>query len=78
MERPSGSRAGVFGKKDVGKLEREFLYWELAVTQTDIIAHYDAISGIHHRKGPSMPRFWPSLHSSLSTTTSTAPSILCV
>ncbi|KAJ4471030.1 hypothetical protein C8J55DRAFT_521657 [Lentinula edodes] len=37
---------GVFGKRDVGRIEREFLdvlNWELSVSEEDILAHYDGI-----------------------------------
>ncbi|KAF8646943.1 hypothetical protein AX16_007035 [Volvariella volvacea WC 439] len=40
---------GVFGKRDVGRIEREFLDvldFELAVTEDDLLSHHDAISAI--------------------------------
>ncbi|KAG9226482.1 hypothetical protein CCMSSC00406_0005851 [Pleurotus cornucopiae] len=40
---------GVFGKRDVGRIEREFLDvldFELAITEDDILAHYDDIAAI--------------------------------
>ncbi|KAL0946401.1 hypothetical protein HGRIS_012627 [Hohenbuehelia grisea] len=38
---------GVFGKRDVGRIEREFLDvldFELGITEDDILVHYDGIS----------------------------------
>ncbi|KAJ4475554.1 hypothetical protein J3R30DRAFT_3294102 [Lentinula aciculospora] len=38
---------GVFGKRDVGRIEREFLdvlNWELSVSEENILAHYAGIS----------------------------------
>ena len=38
---------GVFGRRDVGRIEREFLDvidWELSVTEADILEHFDHIS----------------------------------
>ncbi|KAJ7453545.1 hypothetical protein B0H11DRAFT_2200889, partial [Mycena galericulata] len=46
---------GVFGKRDVGRIEREFLDvldWELAVSEADLLAHHEGIavaSGAAHR-----------------------------
>ncbi|KAF7313165.1 Cyclin N-terminal domain-containing protein [Mycena kentingensis (nom. inval.)] len=37
---------GVFGKRDVGRIEREFLEvldWELAIREADVLAHHQAI-----------------------------------
>jgi hypothetical protein len=37
----------VFGRRDVGRIEREFLDvldWELSLTEDDILKHYDQIS----------------------------------
>ncbi|KIK71204.1 hypothetical protein GYMLUDRAFT_33344 [Collybiopsis luxurians FD-317 M1] len=38
---------GLFGKTDVGRIEREFLEvldWELKLTEEDLLAHYDSLS----------------------------------
>ncbi|KAK7038319.1 hypothetical protein R3P38DRAFT_543096 [Favolaschia claudopus] len=40
--------SGVFGKKDVGRIEREFLEvlaWELSVRQADLMAHHQGLIG---------------------------------
>ena len=47
---------GVFGKRDVNRIEREFLEvlnWQLSVDQKDILAHYSNI--IHLYYNPSKP-----------------------
>lgn len=49
---------GVFGKRDVGRIEREFLDvigFDLSVTEDDILNHHDALSAValashHHRR----------------------------
>ena len=46
--------SGVFGRRDVGRIEREFLDvidWELSVTEAAILKHYDHVSTF-----PSKPR----------------------
>ncbi|KAJ7154158.1 hypothetical protein C8R46DRAFT_961138 [Mycena filopes] len=38
--------SGVFGKRDVGRIEREFLDvldWELGVSESDILAHHEGL-----------------------------------
>jgi hypothetical protein len=40
---------GVFGKRDVGRIEREFLdvlNFELSVTEDDILSHHDSLSAL--------------------------------
>jgi len=40
---------GVFGKRDIGRIEREFLDvldFELSITENDIMAHHDAIMSL--------------------------------
>jgi hypothetical protein len=40
---------GVFGKRDVGRIEREFLDvldFELSITEDDLMAHHDAIMSV--------------------------------
>ncbi|KAF8884798.1 hypothetical protein BD779DRAFT_1535472 [Infundibulicybe gibba] len=50
---------GVFGKRDVGRIEREFLDvldFELAVAEDDLLSHHDGLSAVvapHHRPAPS-------------------------
>ncbi|KAK7018940.1 hypothetical protein R3P38DRAFT_3274034 [Favolaschia claudopus] len=39
---------GVFGKRDIGRIEREFLAvldWELGVREEDVMAHHEALVG---------------------------------
>ena len=41
---------GVFGKRDIGRVEREFLDvldWELSVTEEDILEHYDSVMTLY-------------------------------
>jgi hypothetical protein len=41
---------GVFGKRDVGRIEREFidvLNWDLSFTEADILDHHDAIMALY-------------------------------
>ncbi|KAJ3788263.1 hypothetical protein GGU10DRAFT_307365 [Lentinula aff. detonsa] len=47
---------GVFGKRDVGRIEREFLdvlNWELSISEENLLAHYD---GIYTAISPSPTR----------------------
>ncbi|KAG6329249.1 hypothetical protein ID866_9839, partial [Astraeus odoratus] len=56
---------GVFGKRDVGRIEREFLAvleFDLSVSEDDILSHHDALSAVtlpahhyrrHHRSSRS-------------------------
>ncbi|KAF7291384.1 Cyclin N-terminal domain-containing protein [Mycena indigotica] len=40
---------GVFGKRDVGRIEREFLgvlNWELAIKEADLLAHHAALTAV--------------------------------
>jgi hypothetical protein len=54
---------GVFGKRDIGRIEREFLDvldFELSITEDDIMTHYDAIMSLlaptrHSHFGPAVP-----------------------
>ncbi|KAI0748715.1 hypothetical protein C8Q80DRAFT_1103380 [Daedaleopsis nitida] len=47
---------GVFGKRDIGRIEREFLDvldFELSISESDILAHHDAILALsrpHHAR----------------------------
>jgi hypothetical protein len=49
----------VFGRRDVGRIEREFLDvldWELSLTEDDILKHYDQISSFASKqKATSAP-----------------------
>jgi hypothetical protein len=54
---------GVFGKRDIGRIEREFLDvldWELCITESDILEHYDSIMALYH----AIPRRRTFVHSS--------------
>jgi len=58
---------GIFGKRDIGRVEREFLDvldWNLSISEADILDHHDSIMSLYGRsRGPSRPR--RPLHSSL-------------
>ncbi|KAL1707179.1 hypothetical protein EV121DRAFT_256260 [Schizophyllum commune] len=44
---------GVFGKRDVGRIEREFLEvlnFELAISEADIMAHHEAIMSLNSHR----------------------------
>ncbi|KAH7889488.1 hypothetical protein F5I97DRAFT_1964746 [Phlebopus sp. FC_14] len=54
---------GVFGKRDVGRIEREFLDvldFELSITEDDILSHHDALSAValpsHNHRRHAHPR----------------------
>jgi len=41
---------GVFGKRDVGRIEREFLQvlnWDLSISEDDILSHHHSIYSLH-------------------------------
>ncbi|KAI9069661.1 hypothetical protein FKP32DRAFT_1586715 [Trametes sanguinea] len=47
---------GVFGKRDIGRIEREFLDvldFELGVSEADLLAHHDALLALSH--APRLP-----------------------
>ncbi|KIK68171.1 hypothetical protein GYMLUDRAFT_37011 [Collybiopsis luxurians FD-317 M1] len=51
---------GVFGKRDVGRIEREFLdvlNWELSISEADILSHHSGISAVVAPSTPSSSRF---------------------
>jgi hypothetical protein len=59
---------GVFGKRDIGRIEREFLDvldFELSLTENDILAHHDAIMSLiappPHRDFHAIPTALPRL-----------------
>ncbi|KAF5313554.1 hypothetical protein D9758_019117 [Tetrapyrgos nigripes] len=73
---------GVFGKRDVGRIEREFLDvldWELSVSEQDLLVHHADISAIifahTQRHTHSSPASSPSA-SPASSTSSSSPSSL--
>ncbi|KAF9462688.1 hypothetical protein BDZ94DRAFT_1322343 [Collybia nuda] len=63
---------GVFGKRDVGRIEREFLDvldFELSVTEDDLLSHHDGLSAVtltsHSHRAPrgfTHPHRTPSRH----------------
>ncbi|KAH9848830.1 hypothetical protein C2E23DRAFT_841776 [Lenzites betulinus] len=49
---------GVFGKRDIGRIEREFLDvldFELSVSESDLLAHHDALLALPHPHAPRLP-----------------------
>ncbi|KAF7341097.1 Cyclin N-terminal domain-containing protein [Mycena venus] len=49
---PSSSHPSLFGKRDVGRMEREFLDvldWELGVQEADLLAHHEGLVGAQER-----------------------------
>ena len=67
---------GVFGKKDVNRIEREFLEvlaWQLSFTEQDILAHYGAIVNLYFNPPKQSSNTPPSLSPHPSPTT--APSV---
>ncbi|KAJ7706839.1 hypothetical protein B0H17DRAFT_1325637 [Mycena rosella] len=77
---------GVFGKRDVGRIEREFLGvldWELGVSEADLMAHHAVLlagSGAAvprpraHTRHLSVPELEPSSRSVSSSSSSSASS----
>ncbi|KAI0062364.1 hypothetical protein BV25DRAFT_1825812 [Artomyces pyxidatus] len=67
---------GVFGKRDIGRIEREFLDvldFELGISEADIMAHHDAIMPLvssRHAHGVPHPTALPALDYSSSSTES--------
>ncbi|KAI0351547.1 hypothetical protein OH77DRAFT_1410994 [Trametes cingulata] len=54
---------GVFGKRDIGRIEREFLDvldFELGVSEADLLAHHDAL--LAAAPAPRLPARPPPLH----------------
>lgn len=73
---------GVFGKRDIGRIEREFLDvldFELSITENDIMAHHDAIVSLVHLPRPHshyvapVPELDYTSSSPASTSTSLSP-----
>jgi len=71
---------GVFGKRDIGRIEREFLDvldFELSITENDIMGHHEAIISLVHPTRPQshyIPAV-PELDYSSSSPTSSSASI---
>jgi hypothetical protein len=66
---------GVFGKRDVNRIEREFLQvlaWQLNFTQEDILAHYSAIVKLYYNHS-KLPSNAPSLLSQSPPTATPSP-----
>ena len=73
---------GVFGKRDVGRIEREFLDvldFELSISESDIMAYHDAILSLVHPRRPHshyippVPELGYSPSSPASTSESLSP-----
>lgn len=73
---------GVFGKRDIGRIEREFLDvldFELSITEDDILAHHHAIMSLvapsrrHSHYMPPVPELGYSPASPSSTEASFSP-----
>jgi hypothetical protein len=73
---------GVFGKRDIGRIEREFLDvldFELSISEDDIMGYHDAIVSLVHPPRPhsdyitSVPELDYSSSSPTSTTASISP-----
>jgi hypothetical protein len=77
---------GVFGKRDIGRIEREFLDvldFELSITEDDIMTHYDAIMSLvaptrHSHFVPAVPElsYTSSPSSTLASLSPRTPSTL--
>ncbi|KAJ7100057.1 hypothetical protein B0H15DRAFT_770671 [Mycena belliarum] len=78
--------SGVFGRRDVGRIEREFLAvldWELAVASAELLAHHAALADIevharsHHLAVPSahlaVPRPTHKRHTSVPALEPSSP-----
>ncbi|KAF7310136.1 Cyclin N-terminal domain-containing protein [Mycena indigotica] len=51
---------GVFGKRDVGRIEREFLEvlnWELSIKESDLLAHHSALVAVAFPSKPTLISF---------------------
>lgn len=60
---------GVFGKRDVGRIEREFLDvldWELQITEDDLMSHHAGLSAV------ALPHIYQSSSSATSSSSSFA------
>ena len=69
---------GIFGKRDIGRIEREFLAvldWELSISEADVLAHHAQLSELlpelHHATAAvAAPLPTPSASASSSTSSS--------
>ncbi|KAI0295440.1 hypothetical protein BC826DRAFT_876815, partial [Russula brevipes] len=72
---------GVFGKRDIGRIEREFLDvldFELSITEADIMAHHHTVMSLVHptpRHSHGIPNALPHLGYSSGSPTSTESSL---
>lgn len=71
---------GVFGKRDIGRIEREFLDvldFELSISENDIMGHHDAIISLVHPPRPHLHYIAPvpELDYTSSSPASTSASI---
>ena len=62
---------GVFGKRDIGRVEREFidvLDWQLGVSESDVLGLHDALVALYpfHRLARPQKRIVPSVKTILS------------
>jgi len=63
---------GVFGKRDVNRIEREFLQvlaWQLQFTKEDILVHHGAIFDLYHNPPKQSSNTPPSISSQSPPTT---------
>lgn len=73
---------GIFGKRDIGRIEREFLSvldWELSISEEDVLAHHAELSRLmpelnHSAVPPMSPLPMPSTATS-STVSSPMPTL---
>ncbi|VDB82878.1 unnamed protein product [Peniophora sp. CBMAI 1063] len=73
---------GIFGKRDIGRIEREFLSvldWELSISEEDVLAHHAELSRLmpelhHSAVAPMTPLPLPSTATS-STMSSPMPTL---
>ncbi|KAK7019516.1 cyclin N-terminal domain-containing protein [Favolaschia claudopus] len=67
---------GVFGKRDIGRIEREFLDvldWDLSITETDVMAHHEGLIAAATRSTALASRLIKTTPNTMTTTTYLAP-----
>ncbi|KAK7038292.1 cyclin N-terminal domain-containing protein, partial [Favolaschia claudopus] len=67
---------GVFGKRDIGRIEREFLDvldWDLSITETDVMAHHEGLIAAATRSTALASRLIKTAPTTMTTTTYLAP-----
>ncbi|KAJ7614551.1 hypothetical protein FB45DRAFT_842452 [Roridomyces roridus] len=67
---------GVFGKRDIGRIEREFLEvldWELGVSVEDVLAHREGIIHSAEAEGVPLLKVEPLRRASSSSSSSSSP-----